>query len=314
MQPQNLTANGVFDDLSSFRAELRIHTGDRYLALLRLNVWLPVLDIMVDWLAIAAMVALVVNLGWWFWPLAVLVIANRQRALGNILHDAGHRNLHRSRRVNDTLAAALVAPLVFADLDAYRDSHFRHHLRLGSDADPDKLARPMPGSWVEHYRTHLLSAPSWWGSVVGHLASSSVSGWRKLYIVTWWALACWAIWALAGARCLGTFLALWMLARATAFHAITTFREMCDHYGLKEGGVISFTRDIVAKSAWRHLVHPRNNGYHLTHHLLPAIPYYKLPQAQRLFATTPAYREQCCVCDSYMLGEAPAVRRWSSEV
>jgi len=26
-------------------------------------------------------------------PLAVFVIANRQRALGNILHDAGHRNL-----------------------------------------------------------------------------------------------------------------------------------------------------------------------------------------------------------------------------
>jgi fatty acid desaturase len=104
-----------------------------------------------------------------------------------------------------------------------------------------------------------------------------------------------------------------MLARATAFHAITTFREMCDHYGLAEGGVISFSRDILKNSAWYSLVHPHNNGYHLTHHLLPAVPYYKLPQAQGLFATMPTYQEQCHVCDSYVFGRTPAVLRWSSE-
>jgi fatty acid desaturase len=37
-------------------------------------------------------------------PLAVVLIANRQRALGNILHDAGHRNLWRDRRRNDLVA------------------------------------------------------------------------------------------------------------------------------------------------------------------------------------------------------------------
>ena len=232
MQEHNLTANGVFDDLSSFRAELREHAGGAYLQLLQLNVWRPILDIVVDWLVIALAVLAVLRLGWWVAPLSLVVLANRQRALGNILHDAGHRNLHRSRQVNDTLAAAPVAPLVFADLDAYRDAHFRHHLKLGSAADPDKLARPRRKTWVLHYLQHLLSAPMWWGSVVGHLASSSVPPLRKAYIAAWWAVACGAIAALAGGTALVTFLTLWMLARATAFHAITTFREMCDHYGL----------------------------------------------------------------------------------
>ncbi|WP_316679427.1 fatty acid desaturase family protein [Ralstonia chuxiongensis] len=314
MQQNNLTVKGVSDDLRAFRVELRASGGGEYLTLLQLNVWRPIFDIVVDWLVIAFAVVFVLEFGWWFAPCAVLVIANRQRALGNILHDAGHRNLHRSHWVNDTLAMALVAPLLFVDLLAYRDSHFRHHLRLGSDADPDKLARPPVGSWLKHYGTHLLTASLWWESAFGHIKGTArVSVLRRLYILGWWAVAYSLLWLHFGSSCLATFLTLWMLSRTTVFHAITIFREMCDHYGLVEGGVFSYTRDIVKKSIWRHLVHPRNNGYHLIHHLLPAVPYYKLEEAQRLFSRTPTYREQSHVCDSYVFGLAPVVRRWHSE-
>ncbi len=34
---------------------------------------------------------------------------------------------------------------------------------------------------------------------------------------------------------------------------------------------------VTVRGPARWLVHPRNNGYHLTHHLLPAVPYYRLP-------------------------------------
>ena len=53
-------------------------------------------------------------------------------------------------------------------------------------------------------------------------------------------------------------LALWLAARATAFHVITTFREMCDHHGLSPGGVFCFTRDIKSAGLWSVLFHPRN--------------------------------------------------------
>jgi len=310
MQQNNLTAKGVLDDLRTFRVELRSAGGTEYLTLLQLSVWRPIFDIAVDGFVIAFSVALVMKFGWFFAPCAVLVIANRQRSLGNILHDAGHRNLHRSGWVNDTLAVALVAPLIFADLRAYRDAHFRHHLRLGSDTDPDKLTRQPIDSWLKHYGTYLLAAPLWWESAIGHLKNARVSALRKLYILGWWAIVSFMLGNLFGLNFLATFLALWMLSRTTAFHAITIFREMCDHYGLVEGGVFSYTRDIVKKSIWCYLVHPRNNGYHLTHHLLPAVPYYRLQQAQQLFSMTPTYREQCNVCDSYVFGLTPAVRRW----
>ena len=110
---------------------------------------------------------------------------------------------------------------------------------------------------------------------------------------------------------LGTALALWLLSRATAFHAITMFREMCDHVGLAPGGIFSFTRDMTCRGPWRWLLHPRNNGFHLTHHLCPAVPYYLLPQAQKLFVQTPSYRKRAVVCDAYFGGWHSVTPSWS---
>lgn len=202
--------------------------------------------------------------------------------------------------------------VILADLPAYRASHLRHHLQLGTEGDPDRLHRPPAGSWQRHYLRHLLSLRTWWGSLAGHLGDRGVDGLAKLYILGWWALVCTTVVALAGESAAAVLIGLCLLSRATAFHAITVFREMCDHYGLPQGGVIRYTRDICRNGIWRQLVHPRNNGCHLTHHLLPAVPYYRLPEAQQMFARTPTYRERCHVCDSYVLGHTPAVSRWSS--
>ena len=107
-----------------------------------------------------------------------------------------------------------------------------------------------------------------------------------------------------------TFVALWLVARATLFHLITTYREMCDHFGLRPGGIFSFTRDMACHSLWRYVIHPRNNGYHLTHHLLPAVPYYRLPQAHRLFRQMPVYRARGQVCDAYFAGTGAVTHGW----
>jgi fatty acid desaturase len=142
--------------------------------------------------------------------------------------------------------------------------------------------------------------------------STDVSLPKKLYILFWWILVCVALTVGLGATFSGAFLALWLAARATAFHAITTLREMCDHYGLQPGGILSFTRDLVCHGFWRALIHPRNNGYHLTHHLLPAVPYYRLPQAQRLFSQVPVYHQHAVICRSYFTGAQAVIRAWQA--
>ncbi|MGM9489664.1 fatty acid desaturase [Ideonella sp. YS5] len=307
-----ISGNAVFEDLSTFRAQLQ-HEGAPYQRLLKLNLWRPLWDTWIDWVAIALSVALVFYGGWLMAPAAIVVVANRQRALGNILHDAGHRNLHRSRAINDAVANVLVAPLVFADLASYRDAHFKHHLQLGDAArDPDylhPLAHRSVG-WLHNYARNVLSVNAWWSSVSGHLGNSSVPLVARLYIVAWWSAAGSALTLLAGWRFTEVFLLIWFVARGTVFHGITMFREMCDHFGLRPGGVLSFTRDILRHGFWYGMVHPRNNGYHLTHHLLPAVPYYRLPQAQELFARMPMYHESGRVYSTYIFGPGAVVRGW----
>ena len=132
----------------------------------------------------------------------------------------------------------------------------------------------------------------------------------KLYIVCWWVTFLGFMWAALGSSFAQSFVWLWLLSRATVFHLITVFREMCDHFGLAPGGVFTFTRDMVDHGPWRRIIHPRNNGYHLTHHLLPAVPYYHLPAAHALLGRLPVFQESAQACSAYFSGTDAVVRAW----
>lgn len=309
------TRSQVLFDIALLRQSLR-RVGSPHLPLLKLQVWLPARDVAVDIATIAAALLLALQEPWAS-PIALLLLGNRQRALGNILHDAAHRNLTRNRLLNDLVTRALIAPLLFLSLSHYRELHFRHHLDLGTqDADPDLI--PIPAekarSWVAAVAANTLSLRAVLGSTFGHLVDPAVPPGGRLYILVWWTVLVAVLCVAAGVGPAATMLALWLAARATVFHVITTFREMCDHHGLSPGGVFSFTRDIRAAGLWSVLFHPRNNAYHLTHHLLPAIPYYRLPAAQLVFSTLPEYQERARVCQAYFEGPRPAVASWQRGV
>lgn len=308
------TRSEVLSDIALLRQSLR-RAGSPHLPLLKLDLWRPARDLVVDIATIVMALSLAVNEPWTS-PLALLILGNRQRALGNILHDAAHRNLTRDRQVNDLVTRALIAPLLFLSLSRYRDLHFRHHLDLGTQgSDPDLIPIPpqKARSWVTALSVNALSMRAILGSAFGHLFDRVVPMRGRLYMLAWWSVLVAALAAAAGAGVTAMVLALWLAARATVFHLITTFREMCDHHGLDPGGVFSFTRDVKATGVWSVLIHPRHNAYHLTHHLLPAVPYYRLPQAQRLFATLPEYRARARVCHAYFGGSGPVVHAWQKE-
>lgn len=302
----------VLADMAELRSQLRAR-GDPHLVLLRLTPTRVLLDIALDWVIVFVAVGAVVWMNALVVPLAIVVIANRQRALGNILHDAGHRNLWRERRRNDAVSGTLVAPLLFASLRSYRESHFKHHIALGvAQCDPDFLVIPQnpPRHWLASYLRNVFNWSAWIGSFGGHLFAHQVSTRSKLYIVCWWMTLLGFMWAALGSGFTQSFVWLWLLSRATVFHLITVFREMCDHFGLAPGGVFTFTRDMVNHGPWRRIIHPRNNGYHLTHHLLPAVPYYRLPAAHALLSQLPVLQERAHACTAYFSGTDAVVQAW----
>lgn len=277
------------------------------------DVFNVIFDIAFDWTSVALTLLMLHRFGWWAAPAAVAWVGNRQRALGNLLHDAAHRNLARSSFINDTLARLYIAPALLNSLSLYRELHARHHAWLGDPRfDPDYIAvRPGPGDrWYKPFLKVLIMLPAWLGSTFGHLHLSRLTWLQRSGIIGWWVAVLGAVTLAWGVHAAEQFLGVWMLARATVFHAITTFRELCDHFGRQPGGIFNYTRDVSSHSLWRWVIHPHNNGYHLTHHLMPSIPYHRLADAQRRLQKLPAFSRSARVCHTYFCGPEAVVREW----
>src|SRR5689334_1910805 len=67
---------------------------------------------------------------------AVIVIGGRQFAMQVLVHEASHRTLFASRRLNEA-SGWLFAALYWDDLHRYRETHDRHHRYNASLQDPD---------------------------------------------------------------------------------------------------------------------------------------------------------------------------------
>ncbi|PRG73465.1 fatty acid desaturase [Burkholderia multivorans] len=276
--------------------------------------WRAAYDIIVDWISILASTWALYRIGWVIAPLALLVVGNRQRALGNLLHEASHGNLSLNRHFNDYLAYLVLAAPLLNSLAIYRNLHARHHAWLGDAQDDPDLLPPLAregDGWFHVYIRYLTKFSLILGSLTGHLMTSPWRPRHQLYIVAWWA-AVMSILLAANIHFTGVFLALWFGARITVFHAITTFREMTDHYALKPGGIFSFTREIPDNGVLSTLIHPHHNGYHLTHHLFPAVPYHQLPELHAQLMTLSAFRERAIVCPAYVDGFQSSVSGWGA--
>ncbi|KVW14648.1 fatty acid desaturase [Burkholderia cepacia] len=281
----------------------------------RARTWRSLLDIAMDWTIICLTVWIAYRVGAWAGIAAIFVIGNRQRALGNLLHEGGHQNLSNSRDVNDRIACFLLAPPLFNELTLYRLQHAWHHGSLGDPVhDPDYLSSVTHAGdqWFTAYLRVLTTPSIWAGSMFGHFISRRLALRQKLVIVLWWA-ACEALFDVAvGPHFALLFIALWIAARATVFHAITTFREMTDHYGLEPGGIFSYTRDIPDHGLSSVLLHPHHNGYHLTHHLFPHIPYLDLPEFHVHLKQISAFSQHAIICDFYVKGGRASVTKWGA--
>lgn len=242
------------------------------------------------------------------WGVALVVIAGRQLALAILQHEAAHGTLFRTRWMNDVFGDWLCARPIWQDVRKYRAHHRRHHSATGSDADPDRsLIAPFPVSRAALSRKLLRDLTGMTGLKVLYgrlLMDAGVIRWtvandvqrlpangRRIhdYVVT--ALrnmlpmmivnaGLFAILAVSGHAWL---YGVWVLAYVTPFPVFVRIRSMAEHACTERSAdPLRNTRSTRAGWLARATVAPFNVNYHIEHHLMASVPYYRLPALRRL--------------------------------
>jgi fatty acid desaturase len=266
-----------------------------------------------SWLVIGASFA---ALAVWPHPLVfavvVVILGGRQLALAVLMHEAAHGTLFRARWANEHLADWLCARPMWSDTARYRKHHLQHHAHTGTERDPDlglALKRPMTrGSLARKIARDLLGATGVrrviglllidaevlaydvGGGIrraprtsLGHHARALARNlWRPVLANT---LVLGALW-LAG--CPWVFVA-WAGAYLSTFSLFLRVRSLAEHACMDRGpDPLRNTRTMRAGLLARITVAPLHVNHHLEHHLLPTVPWFRLPALARLLAARDA--------------------------
>ncbi|MEU7629564.1 fatty acid desaturase family protein [Nocardia sp. NPDC049220] len=289
--------------------------------------------LLLDWVVSLASCAVSVVVDHPFiYLLAVVVIGSRMRALGNLLHEASHRKLFRSRSLNDNLGTLLCAWPLAISYRRYVDDHRLHHVYLWDpDKDPDlglyRLTRTETGSadqcarwrfWLVHVALAVIPVMPWRRLCVD-LASNRPRLVKFCVLVL--LLSVMEIWT--DLFILHIVFSYWLIPFITSYQTIVYWAEIAEHGGMRSLGKMWGSRNWRGNIISRWLIGPHSDdSYHLLHHWFPSVPHYRLAQLDSVCSTEwQRYAEhpQCggfflsgglrrSVIDDIWIGSAPAIR------
>ena len=219
------------------------------------------------------------------WPIrlaATMAIAFGLIGLSVLMHEGSHGLAFQSRRWSRVLGYFCGLPVLIS-CSAYRALHLRHHAHERTAEDPDDVeSQPRRGLPLVALYYVLLIVGTY--AYLPHVAVKGLGyasrreraliGLEYLGILTAVAL----VWWLAGGA---TLWRVWLLPIVIAAQ-LTNLRSIAEH-GLTTGGnPFTASRSVQSNAAVRYVL--CNLNYHLEHHLYPGVPWYNLPELNRLLA------------------------------
>jgi len=239
---------------------------------------------------------------------AVVVLGGRQLALAILMHEAAHRTLFKRRFLNDVFTDWTCARPMMTDVVRYRRHHLQHHAHTNTALDPDlSLVEPFPttrASIARKFARDILGATGIKRAIgqvlinfevleytVANEARRRPRSGRRLadylragarntsgFVVTNLVIAG----VLAASGHVWVYLA-WVAANLTTFNLFVRIRSLAEHACTERSSdPIRNTRTTRAGLFARMTVAPIHVNYHLEHHLITAVPYFRLPAMHRL--------------------------------
>jgi fatty acid desaturase len=213
--------------------------------------------------------------------IAAFFLMGRSIVMFNILgHEAAHRLLFRSRRLNDGVGRWLLAYPAFQPLELYRRIHFAHHRdEMGPD-EPDLAlynGYPITRASLRRKLTRDAVGITGWKLLRGlfrGLGNASTRPVAVRILATQAVLL--ALFTVAGHPWL--YLFLWFAPFMTVWRVLNRLRSIAEHGGMIRSAdrrrTTHHARQSVLARFW---MVPYNTGWHLAHHVDMAVPWRNLP-------------------------------------
>lgn len=263
------------------------------------------------WLAIAIVVSyflqLVVAIGLGYWilqsPLTlptgialvmlIFFIGTRLRGFNNIVHECTHYAFS-AHRGDNVVIGSFCSSMIFGCFVNYRDDHMTHHAHVG-DYEQDKdlqtiqdfrfedplttrrilkyLITPLLGLHLPYYLKFDMSGSD------GVLYRAMKFGLIALGIV------------LLVIDPVPALLLVW-LPYLWVFPTLNFWTDCIDHAGLVgKTDELEASRNFILPLQLRMILFPRNDCYHLVHHLFPQVPTRHFADCHKRLMKNPEYRE-----------------------
>jgi len=234
----------------------------------------------------------------------LLVLGSRMLALAILQHEGAHGTLFKTRWFNEVFTDWTCARPIWQNLPKYRAHHLVHHTKTGTQLDPDislhagfpttrrslarKFLRDITGitGLKLLYGQWLMDAGKIKWTVANDVQRLPQEG-RTRLDVAHTALRNMAPMLLTNGLLLGILAVsghpmlygMWVLAYLTPLPLFVRIRSMAEH-GCMESSTDMFRNTRTTKAGWlaRMTVAPARVNYHMEHHLMASVPFYRLPR------------------------------------
>ncbi len=224
--------------------------------------------------------------------LIALFIGTRLRGVNNIVHECSHATFSDRREDNVTIGKVCCA-LLAGCFRKYRDDHLSHHAHLGDYEHDNEFAE------IEKFRLHdPLTIPT----VLRHFFTPFLGLHLPVYSKIdlsgedgrfFFGLKIAVLLSMAGFLFVAplTTLLFVILPMFFIFPTLNFWTDCLDHAGLvPSDDQLVASRNVLAPEWVRLVFFPRNDCYHLVHHLFPQVPARHLKVAHKELSTDPLYR------------------------
>jgi len=257
-----------------------------------------------------------------FFSLSVVVIGAEQHRISIIQHEAIHRLIFRSHKLNDYIGLFVLGGSLGILPYTSREAHFSHHKSLGTTMDQERIPYlSAPKTGFEFIKLCILKLTAIEGvlRVVNLLRTalnqtddqvSAGSAARKLdrnnarlfdwvmLIVTQVGLLT-IFYLFVGYR---FYLLLWLLPLFTITRLLVAIRSISEHWTNDRhlDHEARYLNSVYCNRTERFLFGPYYFNYHAEHHLFPNIPTWKLPKMSQKLRSHPEFQRAVTEHKSYL--------------